>query len=541
MRLSFLLSTLHTLLSLLSAYLHTVHNNYYFLRQLSQRLEKDITGAVVSECFSQSRNELIIRFETRQGPTFIRASLQPEFSCLSFPKEFHRARKNSVDLFSELIGRHVTSVYQHLNDRSFSIVMTEGFRLLFKMHGSKSNLILFQHDTIADVFRKKLKGDYGLKPFSLDRQIDWSYESFVSNTNSLQKMYFTFGKVIWNFLHDKGFENKTTDEKWSDIRQMLQALENPAFSLADLNDVMILTLVPVGKIVKTWSDPVEALNAFSLAYANTNALHTEKNKALAALRTKISGNRKYLEKTSEKLDQIKNDVHFKVWADLIMANLSAISAGQDAVTLRNIFDEDKEVIIKLKKNLSPQKNAELLYSKAKNQAIEIDYLQRSLQQKNEETRELETTLRLLETITDLKTLRNEIKSMTIESEVVLSKKTLPYHEFEYKGYRIWVGKSATGNDELTLKYGYKEDLWLHAKDVAGSHVLIKHQAGKKFPKDVIEKAASLAAYNSKRKNDSLCPVIVTPKKFVRKRKGDPPGLVVVEREEVVMVTPGLIR
>jgi predicted ribosome quality control (RQC) complex YloA/Tae2 family protein len=70
-------------------------------------------------------------------------------------------------------------------------------------------------------------------------------------------------------------------------------------------------------------------------------------------------------------------------------------------------------------------------------------------------------------------------------------------------------------------------------------VIIKHQSGKPFPKDVIERAAQLAAYNSKRKTDSLCPVSVTPKKFVRKRKGDPAGMVVVEREEVIMVEPRL--
>ena len=80
-------------------------------------------------------------------------------------------------------------------------------------------------------------------------------------------------------------------------------------------------------------------------------------------------------------------------------------------------------------------------------------------------------------------------------------------------------------------------MWLHAKDVAGSHVIIKHQSGKNFPKDVIERAAELAAYNSKRRTESLCPVSYTPKKFVRKRKGDAPGLVVVEREQVIMVVP----
>jgi predicted ribosome quality control (RQC) complex YloA/Tae2 family protein len=68
-------------------------------------------------------------------------------------------------------------------------------------------------------------------------------------------------------------------------------------------------------------------------------------------------------------------------------------------------------------------------------------------------------------------------------------------------------------------------------------VLIKHQAGKTFPKDVIEHAASIAAFFSKRKTESLCAVIVTPKKFVRKRKGDPAGAVIVDREEVILVEP----
>jgi predicted ribosome quality control (RQC) complex YloA/Tae2 family protein len=67
--------------------------------------------------------------------------------------------------------------------------------------------------------------------------------------------------------------------------------------------------------------------------------------------------------------------------------------------------------------------------------------------------------------------------------------------------------------------------------------LIKYKAGKKFPKNVVEKAAQLAAYYSKRKTDSLCPVIVTPKKFVRKPKGALEGQVMVEREEVLLVKP----
>ncbi len=104
---------------------------------------------------------------------------------------------------------------------------------------------------------------------------------------------------------------------------------------------------------------------------------------------------------------------------------------------------------------------------------------------------------------------------------------------------ILIGKNARNNDLLTQRYARKEDLWLHARDVSGSHVVIRRQAGKKFPVNVIEKAAGIAAYYSKRKNDTLCPVIVTPKKYVRKTKDLLEGQVIVDKEEVVLIEPSL--
>ena len=65
-----------------------MHNNYYFLRQLTPALEKVIRLSVVSECFSQNKEELVIRFERKDSPFFIKASLSPSFSCLSFPGKF---------------------------------------------------------------------------------------------------------------------------------------------------------------------------------------------------------------------------------------------------------------------------------------------------------------------------------------------------------------------------------------------------------------------------------------------------------------------
>ena len=222
-----------------------------------------------------------------------------------------------------------------------------------------------------------------------------------------------------------------------------------------------------------------------------------------------------------------------------MANLHRIKTGEEKVLVENFYDNNQPVEIKLKRELSPQKNAEVFYRKGKNQQIEIQKLKEAIGRKEKELEKIKSFSAEIESSSDLKALRvtsNNPKKIVKKKD---AQEILPFHEFEFMGYKIWVGRNAESNDKLTLKHSHKEDLWLHAKDVAGSHVIIKHQSGKNFPKDVIERAAELAAYNSKRKTDSLCPVIVTPKKFVRKRKGDPAGAVVVEREDVILVEPKL--
>jgi predicted ribosome quality control (RQC) complex YloA/Tae2 family protein len=163
-------------------------------------------------------------------------------------------------------------------------------------------------------------------------------------------------------------------------------------------------------------------------------------------------------------------------------------------------------------------------------------LQKGLSEKEYEIDVLKKQLQNLQAISDIKALRAFISSSGLK-EKAQTEEQLPFHEFEFNGFRILVGKNAKSNDILTSRYAFKDDLWLHAKDVAGSHVLIKHQAGKKIGKDVIERGAQLAAYYSKRKNETLCPVTVTHRKFVRKRKGDPPGMVVVEKEDTILVEP----
>ena len=110
-----------------------------------------------------------------------------------------------------------------------------------------------------------------------------------------------------------------------------------------------------------------------------------------------------------------------------------------------------------------------------------------------------------------------------------------FWEFFSQGYRILVGKNSKNNDKLSFQVAKKDDIWLHAKDVAGSHVIIQNPTGKEMPAPVLEFAAKLAAKNSKRKSEALVPVSWTWKKYVRKPKGFVAGAVLVDRETVLLI------
>ncbi len=516
-----------------------MHNNYFFLRQLSEVLERNLKGSTLVSCFSQNKEELILEFNDGRKSFFIKASLQSEFCCLSFPESFNRARKNSIDLFNETLMKKVKGIHQFNNERCFSIQLEEEYELLFKMHGNRANLILFKDAEAKEIFRNHLDTDFQIKLPELDREIDWGKEEFLKQKANLHQTYNTLGKPVWEYLDQKGFQSSNDEAKWKLFHETTQLLYQPLYYILEKNDKLTLSLLPFGKIKEEFIDPLKAINEFFQQYTQSQAFYSEKSSALRPLREQEKNAVSYISKNHLKLQELLSDQHYQAWGDLVMANLHRIKTGEEKVSVENFYNNNQLIEIKLKRYLSPQKNAEVFYRKGKNQQIEIQKLKEAIVRKEKELAKTKNLISEIESASDLKQLRvtsNDPKKIVKKKE---GEEILPFHEFEFKGYKIWVGRNAESNDKLTLKYSHKDDLWLHAKDVAGSHVLVKHQSGKNFPKDVIERAAELAAYNSKRKTDSLCPVSVTPKKFVRKRKGDPAGAVVVEREDVIMVEPKL--
>ncbi|WP_027003703.1 NFACT RNA binding domain-containing protein [Hugenholtzia roseola] len=519
-----------------------MHHNYYFLTALAQSLNHSLVGFEIQTAFSQNKDELLIGFssEREKRDFWLRFSLLPELTTLSFPTDFARAKRNSIDLFPDMIGLEVERVYVFENERALGIDLKDSENnnktLVCKFFSASPNLLLFEGETVIDLFIKSRSQDWDIEKTALHKKRETTWEAFQKQ--GVGASFPTLGKELLKELGLKSDE--TSAESWEILQDFFFYLKRPTFYLLEKQGQISLSFFEKENILYQTQDPIEAANRFYSEFSKTFYLQKEKQKALKSLEKKLRQTQNYIEKNYEKLDQIQSKSRYEEIGHILMANLHLIQGYEKEVTLFDFY-QNQNIVIPLKAQISPQKNAENFYRKAKNQKIEIKKLEENIAQKEKEAVKIQKHLNALDAITSLKNLRQYLKThqIKVEQGADSQEDALPFKQFESEGFQIWVGKNAKNNDLLTQRFAYKEDLWFHARGVAGSHVILKYRAGKPFPKSAITVAAQIAAYYSKSKTDTLVPVIVTPKKFVRKPKGAEVGAVLVEREEVVMVEPQL--
>ncbi len=517
-----------------------MHLNYYFLKKLVPRLAKKLEGTRLSSAFSQDKDEIILEFESEGViKLVIRAILKPEFTCLFFPDKFERARANSIDLFKDLHGLKVNSAFVYENERAFALEFEAGDKLVFKLFGNRSNLLHFTPDgSLKTIFNRRLLADLTLEETSLHKPASHAFDRFLSLDGDYRKMFPTFGKLVDQYLASRISLQSSPEEKWIAVQDVLAELDSGRYYLSEPGGRPTLSLLPAGDTRQTYTDPIEAVNAFCISYFRTGNLQNEKDQAVKKLLKRIHQTENYLDAAYAKLSEISDAGKNEQYANLIMANLHHVAPRAEFLETISFYT-DKPVRIKLKPDLSPARNAENYFRKAKNEKQELASLQDNIEAREASLDRMKAWLSEIEKQPTVKDLRSFLKQQGLAGQEsnVASGQVARFRQETFLGYQIFIGKNAKNNDELTLRLAGKEDLWLHAKDVSGSHVVIRHIPGRNFPAAVIERAAELAAWHSKRRNDSLCPVIVTPRKFVRKGKGMPAGAVVVEKESVVMVVP----
>jgi predicted ribosome quality control (RQC) complex YloA/Tae2 family protein len=274
---------------------------------------------------------------------------------------------------------------------------------------------------------------------------------------------------------------------------------------------------------------------------------------IASIRTELSSCiKKYLSKAVRLMGALSEDLRsadrvdeYRQAGDLVLAHLKELRTGMERADLTGYDGRTVEVTLDPKR--SPSRNAELYFKKYKKARAGRDIISSRLRKSTDDASYLKALLNDIEQAQDVDAL------LAIRSDLVaqgrLEKKLFPHKKkrqspaspmikkIMFNGWEILVGKSAAGNDHLTMKIARPDDLWLHAEGMPGSHVLVRNPNAGTIPYDVLVKAAALAAFHSKGRNAGKVPVTYTRAGLVQKPKGAKPGLVTLQERKSLMVRP----
>ena len=257
------------------------------------------------------------------------------------------------------------------------------------------------------------------------------------------------------------------------------------------------------------------------------------------------------ENFQSRLQQSKEADDVRQQADLLMAHLQAINPGMSSISLAD-FATGNPVKIRLNPEKSPVQNAQLLYKrhqKLKRSRAAIDPLLQATEAEIDYLQRVEASLDQLESFNspeDLLALQ-EIQTELIAqgylplknpvSKVVVDHESLPREYLSPSGLIVWVGRNNRQNDQLTFRTAIESDLWFHAQEIAGSHVLLRLASGEQASEDDLQFAADLAALFSRARQSETVPVVYTRPKYLYKPKGAKPGTVVYKREQLLWGKP----
>jgi predicted ribosome quality control (RQC) complex YloA/Tae2 family protein len=239
------------------------------------------------------------------------------------------------------------------------------------------------------------------------------------------------------------------------------------------------------------------------------------------------------------LVECKDRERFRIYGDLVNANIYRLSKGDEILECENYVTGNPEKI-KLDVRLSPAQNAQKYYAQYRKLDTAEKMLVKLIAEGESELLYLDSVIDAAsraESDAELNAIREEIGKKPANNKKQAKSKPLPPIKFTTSdGFGVLVGRNNKQNDELTFKIARSDDVWLHTKDIAGSHVILQC-SGSQPDENTIHEAAVIAAEHSKGSQSSRVPVDYTFAKFVKKPSGSKPGFVIFTNNKTLYVNP----
>lgn len=288
----------------------------------------------------------------------------------------------------------------------------------------------------------------------------------------------------------------------------------------------------------------KAAEEFYLTKSISNHIHEKYEAVIKNLSQLLAKEENKLIIREEELKQAEDCEQFNIAGNLLLSNMHLLKKGMKQITVENYYAVPYEnKTIELRADRTPSANAQMYFKKYAKAKSAIVHLTKLIEESKEEIYYLSSQLYYLTNAQNAAE-ADEVITELIKRNIVKKKKSIqkpqgepkPYHFITKDGYEIFVGKNDKQNDKLTLKTSSKDDIWLHTKDIPGSHVILKTNQGS-YSEDALKDAAVLAAYYSKAGDSANVPVDYAFVKYVKKPTGAPLGRVIYTNQKTIFVTP----
>ncbi len=483
-------------------------------------------------------------------------------------------------LRKHLLGSRISSVRQVESERIIEILLETrdemNFRankkLIIEIMGKHSNIILLDvdKDRMIDTIKRvplDLSRDRQLLPgLPYEYPQNQNKVSFRGISQDLMNEISSSQDPAEGFLariqgfspqiaqEVAGLESSSSRTQW--ISSLLQRLESgrlePQVFLDPENSPVDFHVVPLhryeGYNTIKFETVSQAIDYYYTNKASTDRLRQKATGLQKTVSTAIKKNLLKQKRIREDLLQAEEAERFRLFGELLTANLHEISMGTTSVFVLNYYD-GKQVEIPIDKRLTPAQNAQAYYKKYNKSKRAVLEKSRMLAETQAEHDYLGSVLVFLDITRDpavMDTIREELAETGYlrgkkEPQVKSGKKkgkALPFRYMTDDGFMVLAGRNNNENDDITFKQSQRNDLWFHTKDIHGAHVVLKVE-GKEPTENAIRQAASIAAFHSKGNASDNVPVDYTRIRYVKKPQGAKPGKCIYTEQKTLYVTPSV--
>ena len=546
-------------------------------------LNNTLLSGRITKIYQPYKTELIFTIRANGANQQLLLSANPSFSRLHLTNEKF-VNPAEPPMFCMLLRKHLEGgIIEKIEQLGLERIVTMTIKgrnelgdisykkLMIEIMGRHSNIILLEdkEEKILDSIKHLSPGINSFRTilpghvYKLPPEQEKLHPFYVDEESFLKKIDFNSGKldtqIVQNFsglspqiakeiVYRARLANKETLSKafFEVINQMKSGNFQPQititnkkefFSIIELNHLK-------GTSANVFSSVSEMLNRFYFGKAERDRVHQQANDLEKFLKNEFQKNKSKIKKLQKTLDDANKASEFRKIGELVTANIHQITKGQKQVEVIDFYDEEaKTIVIDLDKQKTPSENAQNYFKKYNKAKNSLKIVEEQIDKTEKELIYLEELIAQMETASprDIAEIREELMEGGYirnrnKKQTKKKKETKPVLE-GYKsstGLDILVGKNNKQNEYLTNRLARSNEVWLHTKDIPGSHVVIKSASVDEVS---LKEAATIAAYFSKARQSSSVPVDYTLIKHVKKPSGSKPGYVIYDNQTTLYVTP----